>query len=89
MSLNVPVKQKKIQLFINSDGELCDPLVKFLQKWADDRKMADSKIKVLSVLDNPVEVVRYQLFHTPALVIDGVVAGINLRTVEALADLLP
>ena len=90
MSSPTKTTAKKVQLFINSDEELCDPLVKFIQTWDDGgSKPLGCEVEILSVLENPVDVVRYQLFYTPAVVIDGEVAGTNVRTVEQLESLLP
>ena len=70
-----------VKLFVSSDCELCDQAEDYLQQWSENKP--EVKTETVSVLQSPEEVVRLQIFYTPALVIDGeVIVKQNLSVTE-------
>lgn len=63
------VNMRKVQLFISTECERCDVFAKYLQQWSVQHPTV--QVEILPVLEHPIDVVRHQIFYTPALVIDG------------------
>ena len=76
-----------VRLFVSSDCENCDQAEGYFHQWAADHPHI--KTEVISVLQAPEEVVRLQIFYTPALVIDNQVIVRHNLLVEQIAELLP
>ncbi|RMG96364.1 MAG: hypothetical protein D6706_10315 [Chloroflexi bacterium] len=77
----------RVKLFVSSECEVCDQATAFLQQWSKNH--AEVKTEIVSVLNAPEEVVRLQIFYTPALMIDGKVIVRQDLSVEEIAELLP
>jgi hypothetical protein len=78
-----PIDQ--IMLFVCSEGETCSQIVTFMRGWAHGCPAAATEI--ISIANQPEQVVRLGITQTPALVIDGQLIAQNL-SVETLAELL-
>jgi predicted thioredoxin/glutaredoxin len=76
-----------VRLFVSSDCELCDQASAFLEQWSENH--LEVKTEIVSVLSAPEEVVRLQIFYTPALIVDGEVIVKQELSVEQIAELLP
>lgn len=76
----------QIRLFISTDCETCKQIIDYVQAWAQQHPTV--QIDILSVLEHPVEVVRHQIFYTPALVIDGQTVSEQNLTVDRIAEIL-
>lgn len=79
-------KVQRVKLFVSSECDVCDRAVAFLQQWS--RNHSEVKTEIVSVLSAPEDVVRLQIFYTPALVIDGEVIVKQDLSVERIAELL-
>lgn len=78
-------KAKQITLFTCSEGDVCGQAVTFMLGWANGCPEVGTEI--ISIADQPEEVVRLGITHTPALVIDGQLIAQDL-SVDKLAELL-
>lgn len=78
---------RHVRLFISSDCENCDQAEGYFHQWAANHPHI--KTEVISVLQAPEEVVRLQIFYTPALVIDNQVIVRQDLSVEEFVELLP
>ena len=78
---------RHVRLFVSSDCEVCDQAEGYLQQWSENHP--EIKTEIISVLHEPEEVVRLQIFYTPALVIDSEVIVKQDLSVEQIAELLP
>jgi hypothetical protein len=76
-----------IHLFVSKDDPICDEVAESLLAWGKER--TDCVIEVISVLSQPEEVVRLQIFYTPALVMDGQLIAGGINSTEDLARFLP
>ena len=79
-------EMQRVKLFVSSECEECDRAADFLQQWS--RNHSEVKTEIVSVLSVPEDVVRLQIFYTPALVIDGEVIVKQDLSVERIAELL-
>lgn len=77
-----------IRFYVNSNDELCTPLIHHLSTWLAKKDPAEFTLNILPVLENPVDVVRYQLFYTPALVVDDKLIVMNILDVAQLDQAL-
>jgi len=76
---------RQITLFVCVDGEICRQAVTFMRGWANG--CPDAVTEIISIADQPEQVVRLGITHTPALVIDGRLIAQNL-SINALDKLL-
>lgn len=76
----------QVDLFITSDRRLSDPLIDAAR--AATSKRSNATLTVKPVLEHPIEVVELQVFHAPALVIDGRVIATKLTEADQLAEIL-
>ena len=79
-------KVRRVKLFISSECEVCDQAVAFLQQWSKNH--TEIKTETISVLSATEEVVRLQIFYTPALVINDKPIVKQDLSVEEIAELL-
>lgn len=77
----------QIQLFVSSDDPVCDEVATALHAWGDGR--TDTCIEMTPVLSQPEEVVRLQIFYTPALVINGKLIAGGIDSAADLTRFLP
>jgi hypothetical protein len=80
-----PPTIQHIILFVCSGCEACQQATTYLLGWANG--CPDVSVEIVSILDQPKQVVRLGITHTPALVMDGKILAQNF-TVDALASLL-
>lgn len=80
-------KVRHINLFVSSNCEACDRATAYIQQWSKNH--SEVKTETVSVFSVPEEVVRLQIFYTPALVIDGEVIVEQDLSIEQIAELLP
>ena len=78
---------RRVKLFVSSECEVCDQAAVFLQQWS--KTHLEIKTETISVLSAPEEVVRLQIFYTPALVINDKPIVKQDLSVEEIAKLLP
>ena len=78
---------RRVKLFVSSECEVCDQAAAFLQQWS--KTHSEIKTETISVLSAPEEVVRLQIFYTPALVINDKPIVKQDLSVEEIAELLP
>lgn len=76
---------QQVTLYVCSGCERCDGAAIFLRGWANGRR--NVALKIVSIGDQPWQVVRLGIAHTPALVIDGDLLVQNI-SVNSLAELL-
>lgn len=75
----------QITLFVCSEGEICNQAAMFMRGWANG--CTDMATEIISIADQPEQVVRLGITQTPALVINGQLIAQNL-SVNTLAELL-
>jgi hypothetical protein len=80
-------QRHSISLFISKDDPISEEVAESLLAWGKGR--ADCAIEVIPVLSQPEEVVRLQIFYTPALVMDGQLIAGGINSTEDLARFLP
>ncbi len=80
-------KVRHVKLFVSSECEVCDQAAAFLQQWSKNH--SEIKTETVSVLSAPEEVVRLQIFYTPALVINDKPIVKQDLSVEEIAEILP
>lgn len=78
---------RQVRLFVSSDCEACEQAERFVREWA--KAHLDVSVEIVPVLSALEEVVCYQIFYTPALIIDDSVLIKQDLSVEQIADLLP
>jgi hypothetical protein len=83
--MNKEDKARQVTLFVCSDGEICRQAVTFMRGWANG--CPDAATEIISIADQPEQVVRLGITQTPALVMDGQLIAQNL-SVNTLAELL-
>ena len=77
---------RQIDLFLPTNQPNANALIAVIDQWARKRKQHVFTVK--PVLENAVEVVKLQLFYTPALVIDGKIISMQIDSAETLHSLL-
>jgi hypothetical protein len=80
-------KVRHVRLFVSTDCELCDRASAFLEEWSENH--LEVKTEIVSVLSAPEEVVRLQIFYTPALIVDNKPVVKQDLSVDEIAKLLP
>jgi glutaredoxin len=80
-----PPTIQHIILFVCSGCEACRQATTYLRGWANG--CTDVFVEIISILDQPEQVIRLGISQTPALVMDGKVLAQNF-TVDELARLL-
>lgn len=80
-------KVRHVKLFVSSECEICEQAAALLRQWSKNH--LEVKTETISVLSAPEEVVRLQIFYTPALVIDNEVIVKQDLSIEEIAALLP
>lgn len=78
-------RSRRVELFVCSGCEMCDPAAVFLRGWANGRP--NVALEIIPVLRRPEQVVRLGISHPPALVVDGELLAQSF-SVDTLADLL-
>lgn len=78
-------KIAQVTLFVCSDGEICRQAVTFMRGWANG--CPEIAAEIISIADQPEQVVRLGITQTPALVMDGQPIAQNL-SINRLAELL-
>jgi len=76
---------QQVTLYVCSGCERCDGAAIFLRGWANGRP--NVALEIVSIGDQPWQVVRLGIAHTPALVIDDELLAQNI-SVNKLAELL-
>ena len=74
-----------ITLFVCSGCEACQQATMYLRGWANG--CSGVSVEIVSVLDQPEQVVRLGITQTPALVLEGKILDQNF-SVDRLARLL-
>lgn len=77
---------ENIELYVTSNAMMTRELEEVIAKYGKDRPRMNVQIK--PVLDYPKEVIVRQLFHAPALLIDGKVVQVGVEDAEELDELL-
>jgi hypothetical protein len=72
-------------MFVCSGCEACQQATTYLRGWANG--CPDVSVDIVSILDQPEQVIRLGITQTPALVMEGKILDQNF-TVDALAKLL-
>ncbi len=80
-----PQKTEQITLFVCSEGQTCDQATTFVRGWANG--CSDIPTAIISIANQPEQVVRFGITHTPALVIDDHLIAQDL-SINKLAELL-
>jgi hypothetical protein len=80
-------QRHSIHLFVSKDDPICDEVAESLLAWGQGR--TDCVIEVIPALSEPEEVVRLQIFYTPALVMDGQLIAGGINSIDDLARFLP
>jgi len=76
----------RVTLYVCSGCEACYQAATFLREWA--KGCPHVTLEIVPVLQQPEQIVRLGISHTPALVVDGELLAQN-PTVDRLADRLP
>ncbi len=79
-------KIKRIQLFVSTDCESCEQILDYVQGWV--QRHPTVQLDILPVLEHPIDVVRHQIFYTPALVIDGQAIGEQNLSIARMTEIL-
>ncbi len=77
---------RQIQFFVSSECETCEQVETFLQGWTNDHP--PTTLAIMPVLEYPEEVVRLQIFYTPAVVVNGKVLSEPNLSIEKVAQFL-
>lgn len=80
-----PPTIQHIMLFVCSGCEACQQATTYLRGWANG--YLDVSVEIVSILDQPEEVIRLGITQTPALVMQGKILDQSF-TLDALAKLL-
>lgn len=72
-----------IQLFISTDDEACTAVKDYLETWV--KQQVEASLEVISILDNPQQLIRAGINHTPALVVNGEVVSQQCSVEEVKA----
>lgn len=80
-----PPTIQHVMMFVCSGCEACQQATMYLRGWANG--CPDVTVEVVSILDQPEQVILLGITQTPALVMEGKILDQNF-TVDALAKLL-
>ncbi len=77
----------RINLFVSTDDSISEEVAESLIAWGEGR--SDCTIEIIPVLSRPEQVIRLQIFYTPALVINGTLIAGGISSPSDLSQFLP
>ncbi len=75
----------RVVMFVESDSEECAQVIHLIQDW--NRNQPGTVVTIVSVLEEPEEIIRLGIEKAPALVMDGKLVA-QAVSAEGLARLL-